>query len=401
MSTETRQPQPRQTRIWLKLLLTRGLGAARLQQLYDQFGSALEVDSAIQSGLCRLSSNSNYKQTDRQRLDQHLEWLQVDHNHLITIEDPDYPELLRGIAGAPAALFVVGNRESLWQPQIAMVGSRNPSRNGLDIATEMAGTIAEAGLTITSGLAHGIDATVHRGALAATGRTIAVMGTGADRIYPARHRQLAQEIVDSGGALITEFVLGTEPRPGHFPARNRIISGLSIATLVVEAGLRSGSLITARLAAEQGREVLAVPGSVRNATSRGCHLLIRDGARLVETAEQLLEDIATSAGQLAGQLVNNGQTIESAAAQFDEQLRRPIVDKQSAGIQQPVTSQALDDDQKMLLGFMDVTPISVDMLIDRLPADNGLTIEQISSMLLLLELDGLIANEGSGWIKVG
>ncbi|WP_101674199.1 DNA-processing protein DprA [Alloalcanivorax mobilis] len=206
----------------------------------------------------------------------------------LALGDADYPPLLSDLPDAPGVLAVRGEVAALSRPQLAMVGARGASADGLDNAFRFARTLAGAGFVITSGLALGVDGAAHRGALAGAGATVAVLGGGPDRIYPPRHGGLADAIVEGGGALVTEFAPGSRPRREHFPQRNRIISGLSLATLVVEAALRSGSLITARTAAEQGREVFAIPGSIHNPLSRGCHRLLRDGANWLENVDDLL-----------------------------------------------------------------------------------------------------------------
>jgi DNA processing protein len=205
--------------------------------------------------------------------------------------DEHYPEPLRHIQDAPAVLYVRGRAELLSRPQIAIVGSRNASRAGLDHAWQFAGALTEKNYAVASGLAQGVDGAAHAGALAAGGDTIAVVGTGVDVIYPCSHKALTGQVVERG-VLVSEYPPGTGPKPGHFPRRNRIISGLSRGILVVEAGLRSGSLITARLALEQGREVFAIPGSIHNPLARGCHSLIRQGAKLVETVDDIEEELA-------------------------------------------------------------------------------------------------------------
>ena len=224
------------------------------------------------------------------RVEPDLRWAEDESHHILTLHDLAYPRLLREIADPPPLLFVHGNPALLSRPQIAIVGSRNPSAGGRSLAEDFARSLCRSGLIVTSGMALGIDAASHQGALRAKGGTIAVAGTGPDRIYPARHRSLAQAIVEQG-AIISEFSLGTPALPGNFPRRNRIISGLSLGVLVVEAACKSGSLITARLAAEQGREVFALPGSIHNPLARGCHRLIRQGAKLVEDIGDILEEL--------------------------------------------------------------------------------------------------------------
>ncbi len=219
---------------------------------------------------------------DQALLKADLEWLAQTGHDLLTWDSARYPALLRHLSSPPAALYADGDPEILWQPQLAIVGSRNPTAGGIDNAREFASALVQHGLTITSGLASGIDGTAHAAAIAAGGKTIAVAGTGLDRVYPMRNRALAASI-RKNGVLVSEFPPGTEPRRAHFPSRNRIISGLSLGVLVIEAGLNSGSLITARLAVEQGREVFALPGSIHNPMSKGCHRLIREGAKLVES----------------------------------------------------------------------------------------------------------------------
>lgn len=224
--------------------------------------------------------------------DNALTWAaQSDLNHLLAREDTKYPTLLQEITDPPPLLYVCGNIDILQHPQIAIVGSRRPTPSGLEIAQELSMALSGRNCIITSGLARGIDAAAHRGALKANKPTIAIMGTGPDVIYPRQHCQLAHDIVQNGGALVTEFPVGMQPIAHHFPRRNRIISGLSLGTLVVEATIQSGSLITARLANEQGKEVFAIPGSIYNPQSRGCHALIQQGAKLVETVGDILEEL--------------------------------------------------------------------------------------------------------------
>lgn len=312
---------------------------------------------------------------DEARLDASRRWLDQPGHALVARTDACYPPLLRRIADAPVALFVNGDPEWLLYPQIAIVGSRSATANGLAIADQFAGELAAAGLVVTSGLALGIDGAAHAAALNAGGATLAVAGTGPDRVYPARHRDLARRIVDNG-AVVSSFAPGIGPRAGHFPARNRIISGMSAGVLVIEAGARSGSLITARLAGEQGREVFAVPGSIRNPLARGCHRLIRDGARLVESAGDVLAELEPMITELAGAL--RGQ-LEPARASAGE---RPEAGDDTAD----------DPDVTALLAAMGHDPVSVDELIAR----TNLTTQAVSSMLLQLELEGRVAALGGG-----
>ena len=294
-------------------------------------------------------------------------WLDAAGVTLLPATDPAYPPLLAQLPDAPAVLYVRGDVSVLAEPQIAMVGSRNPTAGGRDTARAFAAQFARAGLGVTSGLALGIDAASHDGALAAGGVTTAVLGCGLDVIYPADNRALAERIVRSG-AVISEFPPGTAPLRAHFPRRNRIIAGLSAGTVVVEAACRSGSLITARLAGAAGREVFAVPGSIHNEMVRGCHELIRQGAKLIERVEDVLCELKIS---LADQLVAASSTTIVGA--------RP-------------DTPVLDKAYKILLDALAFEPASVDSLIER----TGLNSESIASMLLILELDGHVAPHPGG-----
>ncbi len=359
---------PDSLRQWLALLRAPGVGPATFIRLLDEFGDTDTLfngpaPAALPEALRRYLRDPDWAAADRD-----LTWSQQPGNRILRWGTPEYPALLTEIPDPPPLLFVHGDAALLQGPQLAVVGSRNPTAGGEETAHAFAAHLARIGLTITSGLALGIDAAGHRGALAAGGTTIAVMGTGLDRVYPARHRDLAHEIATAGGALVSEFLPGTQPRPENFPRRNRIISGLSLGTLVVEAVLRSGSLTTARHALEQGREVFAIPGSIHNPLARGCHALIRQGAKLVETADDILEEL----GPLAASLAPTGAGAGPAAAR--------------AGLApaSPAHVQLLD-----LMGF---DPVSVDQLTIR----SGLTAAEVSSMLLILELEGHVASRAGG-----
>ncbi len=297
------------------------------------------------------------------------EWLQQENHHLLMLGDDAYPELLAGIGGAPTQLYVAGDPELLHLPALAIVGSRNPTGGGARNAFEFARHLGAMGFCIVSGLAQGIDAAAHRGALAAGAPTIAFLGHGIDRVYPACNRELAHEIARHG-ALVSEFPLGMAPTRALFPQRNRLISGISFGTLVVEAARRSGSLITARLAAEQGREVFAIPGSIHNPLTRGCHQLIRQGAKLVEAAEDIIAELAPLVGHLL------------------EAMEAPT----AAG---EATVDA-DPEYVKLLDALGHDPVSIDELVER----SGLTIDHVSSMLLILELEGTIEKLSGGRYSV-
>jgi DNA processing protein len=298
-------------------------------------------------------------------------------NCLLTWDDERFPPLLRDIPSPPPALFVAGDPDTLWQPQLAVIGSRNPTAGGKEHARNFAGELARLGLTITSGMAAGIDSLAHEAALDSGGPTIAVMGTGLDIIYPDSGRNLAARIRERG-ALVSEFPLGTAPRRANFPSRNRIISGLSLGVLVIEAGLRSGTLITARLAANQGRDVFALPGSIHNPLAKGCHRLIREGARLVESVDDILQEL----GPLAGQLAERLQGELAARANDQPELELGPVDPQVE----------FDSDYRQLWSCLSHDPTFVDAIIEQ----SGLTARAASAMLLMLELRGMVEAHPGG-----
>jgi DNA processing protein len=293
------------------------------------------------------------------------EWLTHPHHHIIRAAAGEMPELLADIPDAPVQLYVIGDLDALHLPALAIVGSRNPTRGGLQNAYEFARHLGAAGFCIVSGLAQGIDAAAHEGALRGNARTVAFLGHGIDSVYPAENADLASRIAERG-ALCSEYPLGSPPRREHFPRRNRLISGSSLGTLVVEAARRSGSLISARLAAEQGREVFAIPGSIHNPLSRGCHQLIRQGAKLVESAE----DIVSELGPMVAHLMQKSAVISA---------------------EMPATSH-YGQEYTSLLDALSYDPASA----DELAAHSGLTIDQVSSMLLILELEGKIEAQAGG-----
>lgn len=308
----------------------------------------------------------------------------------LLFDDPRYPRLLREIPKPPPMLFVRGNPDCLSLPQLAIVGSRSPSGGGNENAERFAAYLAACGLAITSGLALGIDAAAHRGALSAGGFTIAVMGTGIDRVYPSRHHQLAQAIVDGGGALVSEFPLGTSSHASHFPQRNRIISGLSGGTLVVEAAVQSGSLITASYALQHNREVFAIPGSIHNPLARGCHQLIRQGATLVETAQDIVD-------QLSGLISYKRQELHEASQQSELLLSsarpsaKPGVSAKDQAVQAELASLTAHEQQ--LLQALGYDPLPLDLLAERIGADIG----ALSASLIGLEIKGLVQQVGASY----
>jgi DNA processing protein len=286
-------------------------------------------------------------------------WLEGPYHHLVPFTHPRYPPLLRSLPDCPIALYVCGSIDALADPQLAIVGSRNPTAQGRDTAFDFAEYLARRGLGITSGVAAGIDTWAHRGALQGQGITLGVLGTGIDQVYPRSNAPLYPEIARQG-ALISEFPVGTPPHRGNFPQRNRLIAALSLGTLVVEAARRSGSLITARLANAYGRDVFAVPGSIHNPLSRGCHALIKAGATLVETADDILSELNFSAF-----FSKDFPASPTAAAQ-------------------PPTTSGMDKDHKILLDALGFDPVDLDTLVVR----TGFKPEAVSSMMLILELEG-------------
>lgn len=359
--------------LWLTLARLPGLNARAAIALLERFGGIEALfgaeRAALEAALADAAAGSPARiepaairralaqGPDMAALQPDLDWAAGEQHHLLVWSDPDYPALLREIADPPLVLYVHGKRELLAQPQLAIVGSRNPTPLGRQNAAAFARALADAGLVITSGLALGIDGAAHRGALEAGGATIAVAGTGLDRVYPPRHRELAHAIA-ARGALVSEFPIGTPARPGHFPVRNRLISGLSLGVLVVEAAERSGSLITARLAGEQGREVFALPGSIHSPLSRGCHALIRQGAKLVETAQHVLEELAPLA---------------QVSASTPPRIARAV-------------DAALAESERHVIECLGYEPTPIDVVIAR----SGLTADSVSSILLQLELRGLV-----------
>jgi DNA processing protein len=345
------------------------VGAVTYQLLLEAFKHPAGIRAASHGQLGQLGlapqTIEALRRPDQAAIDRDLEWSTAAGNHIITCHDPGYPALLRQIPDPPPLLYIHGDASLLCEPQLAMVGSRNPTTSGRQTATDFARHLSAAGLVITSGLALGIDAASHRGALDADNPTIAVMGTGLDRVYPARHRELARDIA-TRGTLVSEFPVGTPPSAENFPRRNRIISGLSLGTLVVEAALRSGSLISARYALEQGREVFAIPGSIHNPLARGCHHLLRQGAKLVETAQDVIDELGALAGACLPAPAGNDMT----AARSSE----------------------LGPEYHQLIDYIEYEATSVDLLVEK----TGLTPAEVSSMLLQLEMNGYIASSPGG-----
>jgi DNA processing protein len=355
-------------RAWLILALAH-VRVPELEQLSAKFGGVDDIVSQPQSGL-QAAGLAEEKcaaivAPDDQRVDAAVAWLADESHHIVAYGENDYPDLLTQIPGPPLLLYINGNPDVLHLPSLAIIGSRNPTQGGVRNAIDFSRHLARRGFAIVSGLAQGIDSAAHRGALEADGRTVALLGHGIDRVYPAANRELAHAIA-ADGALVTEYPLGARPERWHFPERNRLISGCSLGTLVIEAARRSGSLITARLAADQGREVFALPGSIHNPLARGCHALIRQGAKLAETADDIITELAPLTGHL----------LQSATGSTSDADPSPT----------------LDDDYVDLLRFLGHDPVT----IDELSAQSSLTIEQLSSMLLILELHGEVESLSGG-----
>ena len=346
---------------WLALDLVPGLGGEGIRKLLARFGVPSEILRQSTAQLSEIVSPTVARAIvvppSPEKLDACLKWLEVECNHLLTLADDDYPSQLLEIADPPPLLYLKGRRELLRKPGLAVVGSRNATPSGLQNAEAFARSLSEAGFTIISGMALGIDAAAHRGGLAAKGSSIAVVGTGLDLVYPARNKALARDLAENG-LIISEFALGTPALAQNFPRRNRIISGLSRGVLVVEAALASGSLITARQAGEQGREVFAIPGSIHSPFSKGCHQLIKQGAKLVEEANDILIELHWG----------------------------------TAAPTKTTRTESNDIESDPLLSAIGYDPVPVDVLLQRvkLPAD------QLISRLTELELDGVIATMPGG-----
>jgi DNA processing protein len=348
---------------WATLVRAPGLHVAGLSAALDRLGSARAVVAASEAGWdpAPISREARAFLSSPRAIPRMCErrWLDAAGHHLIPFTDPRFPALLLSTPHCPVALYVAGNLGALAEPQLAIVGSRNPTAHGRETALAFAEQLGERGLGITSGVAEGIDACAHQGALQAQGITLGVLGAGIDVIYPRCNRPLYEDI-ERHGALVSEFAPGVPPRRGNFPRRNRIIAGLSLGTLVVEAARRSGSLITARLANSYGRDVFAIPGSIHNPLSRGCHELIKGGAKLTETTDDILGELNFSAF-FANDLAH--------AADASQRLR---------------CTSGLDKDHKILLDALGFDPVDLDKLIVR----TGFKPEAVSSMMLILELEG-------------
>lgn len=351
---------------WLRLILTPGVGPGQQRQLLAAFGPPEGIYAAGHSAIAAViggpAARTLLEHDATPAVEVALEWLSQPGNRLLTLGDEAYPAALLEIPDPPVALYVKGDAALLSRPSLAVVGARNATPQGEANAESFSRALSEAGLCIVSGLALGIDAAAHRGGLAGPGSTVAVIGTGADRIYPARNAALARQIAEAG-VIVSEFPLGIGPLAHNFPRRNRLIAGLAQGVLVVEAALKSGSLITARLATDCGREVFAIPGSIHSPVARGCHQLIRDGAKLVETAVDILDELRLAPRE--------------AAPQLD---LAPVDD---------------EGDEAQVIRAMGHDPVDMDALVQR----TNLTAEALYAILLALELDGRVSRLPGGRLQ--
>lgn len=390
----------------LRLLLTPGIGSRRLHYIRSNFESVQHfiecVDRAevhFSQSIVKALKRPAVKQ--QRQLASELQALEAGSHQLIYPQHPDYPQALADIVDAPELLWVSGDVKALHcQPNVALVGARDASHLGHFIAKDFAKALALQRLTLVSGMAKGIDRCVHEGALAAKGVTVGVLGTGIDQMYPAQNNALKSQVLEHQGALISEFPLGTPPKPTHFPKRNRIISGLSQAVVVIEATLKSGSLVTARLALEQGREVCAVPGAITSALTAGCHQLIQQGATLVTCVEDIIETLAWF--DQFSPTVATVPTIQDTmpdrvTTDFDQhQADHQQQPSTSGGLSQRLTASvapnqassklALSLESKAIMAVLSIAPISLDDIVDL----SGLNLTRVLEELMALELSGLI-----------
>ena len=375
MNTPPSPHDPQQQAALLRLLAAGGRSGPR-RRLLEAWPSPVAVLAAGPASwrACGLDQQQMHALSSGPEDARSLAWLARPGHHLIGWHDPDYPALLRTAPSPPLALFVIGNPALLWHPAVAVVGSRSPSAGGRESALAFSRALAASGLAIASGLATGVDAAAHQAALDVGGITVAVLGCGIDQVYPRANRALYGRIAATG-AVVSEYPPGTPARSGHFPSRNRIVAGLSLGTLVIEAAMRSGALITARLAGDAGRDVFAVPGSIHNPKARGCHRLIRSGAALVESADEVVRTLAPMAAHL-------GQALQA-------RLDAPTTGESPTRPGTPAAGPAGDPDYQKLWDALGHDPTGMDLLAER----TGLTATSLSSMLPLMELEGLVVAE--------
>ncbi len=374
---------------WLRFALNKRINAKLRRAFYHHYPDAKRLGQLLADPIPRVDTcdapfnelasealRHGYRSDIDKAIETALNWQQSKHNHhIVSLQHPHYPAALAATSDAPPLLYVSGQLQALNQPALAIVGARKATLSARELTHDMAAELASAGISIISGLAVGIDAAAHEGALAAGGKTVAVAATSPDRIYPARHQDLAERLLENG-AIVSEFALGTPLRPGCFPRRNRLISGISCGVLVVEAALPSGSLTTAQHALSQGREVMAMPGSVRNPLTRGCHALIRDGAGLIESTADIL------------QCLSHTITRQSNGTELPDQGKSGTINytKDQAKLANS------DPDALTLLDCLGFDPISIDTLVRR----SGLNAPRVAAALTRLELSGDIVLEGGG-----
>ena len=350
--------------LWVSLHFIPGLGNAGICQLLAKFGSPVAIFSAKSHQLREVVDESIAQKilsgVNADLIQPTLDWLQKDNTHIVTLADETYPQCLLEISNPPALLYAIGDLRWLNHPSIAIVGSRSSTPQGEKNAEDFSASLCNYGLCVVSGMALGIDAAAHRGAIKANGATIAVVGTGLDIVYPARHRDLAHKIAERG-LILSEFPLGTPSKAQNFPRRNRIISGLSLGCLVVEANVESGSLITARMAVEQGREVFAIPGSIHSPVAKGCHQLIKSGAKLVENTEDIVEE-----------------------------LKNLLPDVSPLGLMGEPSQNG--SEPNAVLACMGFDAVNFETILTA----SGLTTEALSAMLMVMELEGKITALSGG-----
>ncbi|MFM2322716.1 MAG: hypothetical protein RLZZ225_869 [Pseudomonadota bacterium] len=397
-------------RYWLALHTIPRCGLTTVLTLLKTFSTPKEIVLASRKELLDAGASASLikhlHHPDWKSVELCLRWLEKPQRYILPWGDARYPLLLREISYPPLILFATGELSALQQQQLAIVGARCPSPTGLEIAYQFASELSERGFAITSGLARGIDGAAHQGALAANGATMAVLGSGLNNIYPHCHQSLAQTILEKGGVLLSEFFPYALPKAAHFPRRNRIISGLSLGVIVIEASLRSGSLITATYALEQGREVFAVPGSIYNRLSQGCHALLKEGATLIENCEDVIQELSFCSNPISKRMLANNvfvdkfakglvSTVKQGHALLDPNEGQGMKLHKVNPIQQPLNIATLDSQDVKLVECLGFETTSVDTLIAR----TGLRVDKLLARLLILELQGYISVVPGGYVR--
>ena len=399
-------------RYWLALYTIPRCGLTTVLTLLKTFLTPKEILLASREALLNAGASAsliNYlHHPDWKSVELCLRWLEKPQRYILPWGDTRYPMLLREIPYPPLILFVTGELSVLQQRQLAIVGARYPSPTGLEIAYQFANELSERGFAITSGLARGIDGAAHQGALAANGTTIAVLGSGLDNIYPNCHQSLAQTILKKGGVLLSEFLPCSLPKAAHFPRRNRIISGLSLGVIVIEASLKSGSLITAAYALEQGREVFALPGSIRNSLSQGCHALLKEGATLIENCEDVVQGLSFLSNPISKRMVGNKALFDKSTKKLVSTVEqghefighnkgqdRVLNKTDELNPAQRLDIATLDSQDIKLVECLGFETTSVDTLIAR----TGLRVDKLLARLLTLELQGYISVVPGGYVR--